>query len=56
MGTNSEMIIPSHSGLAISSIVPAVVMGHANELITDEVLDSGPVVLLVVDGLGWSQF
>lgn len=56
MGTNSEMIIPSHSGLAISSIVPAIVMGHANELIQDEVLDSGPIVLLVVDGLGWSQF
>ncbi len=50
------MIIPSHSGLAISSIVPAIVMGHANEMIPEEVLDSSRVVLLVIDGLGWNQF
>ena len=55
MVASSEMIIPSHSGLSISSIVPAIVMGQANELIPEEVFDSGRVVLLVVDGLGWNQ-
>ncbi|MCS5682601.1 MAG: alkaline phosphatase family protein [Acidimicrobiales bacterium] len=55
MVVNSEMVIPPNSGLSISSIVPAIVLRQPNDLISEEVLTAGPVVLLVIDGLGWNQ-
>ncbi len=51
-----EPVVPDYSGACLANLMPAVAGARRPDWFPGCARDGGPIVLVVVDGLGWNQF
>ena len=50
-----NLTLPDHNNLCVTSIMPGLMGGWANNVISEDAIGAKAAVVLVIDGLGWNQ-
>ncbi len=50
-----NLTLPDHNNLCVTSIMPGLIGGWANNVISEDAIGAKAAVVLVIDGLGWNQ-